>query len=350
VFAKLLLATASAIVALLLLEVALRVVWDNPYARELPDRVLALSMQHAHANLPIDRSVIDPEQPTVRLRTNDRSYIEPAAVHDSPEATIVFLGGSTTECSVVSEPLRFPARVGALLTERGVATNALNAGRSGNTLHDSLNVLLNHVVHDAPDVVVLMHATNDVGVLSRGGGYRGRSGTPVDGSALARWSLQILSSRSSLLGVARNLARPRLQPDAGGGPTQAPVRNDASGPRVDPAPFVARLRTFVRAARAFGIEPVLMTQPLSSSRNELTPEWADPGNQDVFNEQIRRVAREEDALLVDLVRHVQETVPGWNEPGRLFYDGMHVNDRGSEVYARHIADRLEPLVRSAGGR
>ena len=41
----------------------------------------------------------------------------------------------------------------------------------------------------------------------------------------------------------------------------------------------------------------------------------------------------------------------WAEPALLFYDGMHVNDHGSQVYGRLVAEALAadvlPRLRSA---
>jgi hypothetical protein len=71
--------------------------------------------------------------------------------------------------------------------------NTLNAGRSGNTLHDSINILLNHVIDDRPNIAVLMHATNDIGVLIRDGNYRSRMGRPVSIADFGKWSLQMAS-------------------------------------------------------------------------------------------------------------------------------------------------------------
>jgi hypothetical protein len=104
--------------------------------------------------------------------------------------------------------------------------------------------------------------------------------------------------------------------------------------------YERRLRTFVWISRAFGIEPVLMTQPLANIRNAFTPDWVDPRNQDVFNHIIRKVGAEEGAIVIDLVRHLVENIEGWNQHMKIFYDGMHVTDRGSEVYAEYIAERL----------
>jgi hypothetical protein len=108
--------------------------------------------------------------------------------------------------------------------------------------------------------------------------------------------------------------------------------------------FETRLRAFVRVSRAFGITPVLMTQPLSGIRNNLTPDWARVGEQEIFNDATRRVGREEDVLVIDLVRHFVEDVPNWKEPMAYFFDGIHVTDRGSKEEASYISRRLAETI------
>ena len=84
---------------------------------------------------------------------------------------------------------------------------------------------------------------------------------------------------------------------------------------------------------------------MSSNFTSLTPRWANPNAQETFNEIVRRVGCEEDAVVIDLVKHVKENVPNWEEHLNLFYDGVHVTDEGSRVYGGHIAECLLPLVR-----
>lgn len=337
--AVLLLAAGSVLAALLLGEIVLRVVWHNPYAGESPDHVLKLRVQHPNTDRVIDRGLLDMEPREIRMRTDARSYIMPSFQHADPDATVAFLGGSTTQGTMVREDLRFHHVVSELLRERGLRVNTLNAARSGNTLHDSLNVLMNHVVTDRPDIAVLMHATNDAYVVLVDPGYRSRMGHPVVPRDLARWTAQMLSSRTHWFGLLRKLSETRPAPR-----WVNPGRNDPRGDKPPIEPYEARLRAFVHLCRDFGIEPVLMTQPISTSTNRFTPDWADLGRQDLFNAVVRYVGDQEDVLVIDLVRHLHEEVPEWNEPGRIFWDGMHVNDEGSKVYGRFIARALAPLV------
>jgi hypothetical protein len=176
------------------------------------ERVLRLRLHNARTDRFVDRSAIDPARPTVRFRTDERSYLLPSRRFERPDATVAFLGGSTTECMVVQEELRFPARVSYLLEKKGLKVNTLNAGKAGNTTYDAINVLLNHMVEDKPDVVVLMEATNDIGVL-RSQSYRERMGEESV-SHVMRFGQKEASSTLYFMGLFRQWATSGERPDA----------------------------------------------------------------------------------------------------------------------------------------
>jgi lysophospholipase L1-like esterase len=321
----------------LLAEVGLRLAWTNPFHAEPSDLLLELRLQHANRDLLVDRRQVYPDRPTARFRTDERGYIRPSRRFEAPDLTVAFLGGSTTECSALDEEFRFHAVVSRLLEERGLRVDVLNAARSGNALHDSLNVLLNHVVVDAPDVVVLMHVANDVGILARDPAYRSRMGHELTLGSFVGWALQEASARSSLVGAFRKWATIQAA-QAGEFEHRANLERETAA--IPPEPFVGRLRAFVRMARALGMEPVLMTEPAVTMDHALTPGWMSPRNQEIFNDEVRRVAAEEGAVLVDLARHVPTVAPRWREPMQVFYDGIHVTEEGARLYGEHIAERL----------
>ena len=331
------------IVAIGLAEAMLRLLWANPWAGIETERMVTLRLHPRSIDRTLDRAPIAPTDRRVRFRTDDRSYVMPSRRFDAPDATVAFMGGSTTEASLVQEPLRFPALVSTLLESRGLRINALNAGRSGSTLHDSFVVFVNHVVEDRPTAVVVMHATNDVGVLLRGGSYAAREGASLGLSGVGRYFLQAASSKLWLAGALRGAAAaPQLAPAPAAFPFDD-AKADERLRRLAFDPYRNRLRAFVRTARAFDVIPVLMTEPLASVRNAFTPDWASVGHQDLFNGVIREVAREEGVPLVDLARLVADQ-PGWDVPMTVFYDGVHVTDAGSRLYARFIADVLETIL------
>ncbi len=323
----------AVIVALGLNELVLRAFWANPFRHEVPERVLTLHTQHLRTDHWLDRGMLKLEPARVRFRTDDRGYIEPVRRFTDPEFTIVFQGGSTTESMAVAEELRWPNQVSVQLEARGFRVNSLNNGRSGGSAHDSLVNLLQFIVEDRPDVALLMNAINDVGLLG-GDGYGVRTAKPEGDLVGLRWLLQAGSRHSSLIGLIRKVTS--ISPLRSTREASAPL---ATRRPAETRPYEARIRSWVRTCRAFGIEPVLVTEPLAAMRNELTPDWADAGGLEEFNAVVRRVAREEGASLIDLVERMMQE-PDWAEPSRLYYDGMHVNDHGSVVYGRIVAEAL----------
>jgi lysophospholipase L1-like esterase len=335
-------------VAILIAEGALRLLWDNPFGTESVRMIVELQTQSKNVNRRIDRSRIDKKNPVIPFRTNARGYIEPAIRFDKPVYTVVFLGGSTTECLFVSEKHRFPARASFLLEEKGLKVNSLNMGVSGNDSQQSINNLLNFVVTDKPDVAVLMEAANDIGHLRRMGGYEFAMGNSPTLATLGRLLFTKASAYSSVLGLIRHtkflLANKETMDRARQTGNDLDLNKRKSELPVEK--FTQRLRTFIGISRAFRITPVLMTQPSDAYRNELTPGWVDQSDQAAFNQAIRDVAIEEHAELIDLVAFLnsKDTSIG-SSASPIFYDGIHVTDYGSDLYALHISARLLQILR-----
>ena len=57
------------------------------------------------------------------------------------DPTIMFCGGSTTECTALDEKDRFPYLTEMLLKENGLKFNVLNAGVRAHTTMDTINLL-----------------------------------------------------------------------------------------------------------------------------------------------------------------------------------------------------------------
>jgi hypothetical protein len=106
-----------------------------------------------------------------RMEIDDNGFIYPSKIHDHPDVTIVFLGGSTTQCTFVEEENRFPYFTGRLLEAATGKVNSYNGGMSGSHSLHSINTLVNKVMPLDPDIVVLMHNINDLGILLYEGTY-----------------------------------------------------------------------------------------------------------------------------------------------------------------------------------
>ena len=332
---KLLLVGVSLVFSALLAEGLVRLVWHNPFSAEESELLVHVATQPPNAQ----RKYMGPyaKGPPVVFRTDARGYIVPARRGVAGAKTVVFFGGSTTECSGLGEAARFPALVGTILAARGVPVDTLNTGRSGNTTHETLNIFLNHALADRPDVAVMMHAVNDTGILAQNGDYS-HAMAHRDG---LRWGLKAiaraLAGKVALVGLVRFI---RLGGVRHVGKQRVYAETRQKAPDL---PFRQRLVAFVRLAGSFGITPVLLTQPMAYVRDKRTPTWAEPAKQAVFNDLIRAVGREEQAAVIDLAAHLRG-IDGWDTPDRFFYDGLHLNEAGSKVVAEVIANGLQPLI------
>ena len=299
------------------------------------------------------------------LRIDRNGWIEPSRIHDDPDVTVLFLGGSTTECRLLQERQRWVYRAGRSLEERlGKKINAINGGVSGNNAMHSVVNLIAKGIEAEPDVVVAMHAINDLAILMYNGTYFNRhhsrsllvDDAQVPGS-LRRRGLEIFRlALPRIFGLAR-AARDRAlmasgeRTDEWAEERRPDQKLNLDGERIF-GDFRSALETFCRTSRAFGIEPVLMTQA-----NRITPEPDDlirrvyasgVGRHGVeygafqqllagMNRTTREVAAAEGVTLIDLAAGVPPTRD-------YLYDPVHLSDAGSELVAAHVAAALEELL------
>jgi hypothetical protein len=328
-------------VSLGIAEVALRVWWTNPFANVTPSSVVEVRLNAPNLNQVFDRTWFDRQDPKVQFRTDSRGFILPSKQHDKPLFTIAFVGGSTTECSYVSENLRFPAYVSRVFADHGQRVNTINAGRSGNTTHDAINIILNSLAADMPDFVVLMEAINDAGVLAQDPVYRSRMAAPVGADSQLRWLAQALSSWSSFAGLMRDIFTRMQNARSEKAANQNGTNNSAVAlPEASEARFVARLHIFAAMVRALGGRPVLMTQPFAHFRTSTTPEWMNAEQQNRFNTLIREAAKGDGVLLVDLAQLLAAVPDFVARPANYLYDGLHATDLASRRYGEWIFEAL----------
>jgi lysophospholipase L1-like esterase len=306
---------------------------------------------------------------TYRIATDAEGFIEPARRHAKPDVSIVFLGGSTTECAFVLPENRFPHLAARKLEEAlGLKVNGINAGLSGNNSMHALTLLLGKVIPLQPDFVVLMEAANDVGTLSAHGSYWVKEGSlrMVEGEkqsvaeagrvfvrALIPYTSEFLQEAAkSVRGIFRS--RPAHAAEAKGNAAGALERQKAMA-----RDYESSLKSFVRLASAWGITPVLVTQVNVQPRSEAErrdifinrerlagvvqrpEEFANVHEH--FNAIVREVAKAEGALLIDLA-----AARPWAFGD--VYDAVHFTDSGSQHVADIIAAALKDRVAAGAKR
>ena len=326
---------------------------------------------------PLYRDVLVPDADYVRkcdglerkpfvLRVDRQGFIMPSRIHDHPDLTLAFLGGSTTECTYVDEDSRFPYLVGRLLERQThLKVNSYNAGRSGiNTLH-CLNILLNKVVNLKPDIVVLMENINDLAILMYEKTYwnTNPSRSPIQ-ERLPTFKTLGQDLRQDFY-LVRDLTFPNLSRElkkifAFAGKTKGDEFRGVRGQKITidqnllVREFSLNLQTFINICRARGIIPVLMTHasrftdhpdpPIKNIMHQLEISQGITYGEfkaafDRLNRTIRDVGVKNQVLVIDLAGEIPPVKEN-------ICDVAHFNDRGSRLVAARIAAGLTPVISS----
>jgi len=299
-----------------------------------------------------------------RVRTDANGFIQPSNIHDNPDVSIVFLGGSTTASIFVSEDKRWPAMVGKILEEdSNLLISTANSGRQGNHSMHSNILLISKVLPLKPDIVVLMHSINDFGILHNEGTYwnknlrRGIINDHDRSFDVQLFHFFVHIKNEYFLNVY-SAARSLLRLDNFGqyaNPTENWSKHMPFRPERIKQNFQNSLQTFVHVSRSWGIKPVLMTQASrfqkyqskdqSKAGNRQSQMLRDKGIEEVefyalysqMNQVVRDVARAENVGLIDLDNELPKS------PDYL-YDMIHLNDSGSVRQAEIVAHALLPLA------
>ena len=294
------------------------------------------------------------------LRIDNDGFIVPSKKYTNPDMSIVFLGGSTTECRYVAEDHRFPYLAGVLLEQQtGIKINSYNAARSGNHSLHSLDILLNKVFPIKPDIVVMLHNINDLVVLLYESSYwNPKSSKPIifdinkeiDANFYKIIRDRYIPNLAAAMHNFDNSLRSFMKSGKKSNDEFAKIRGkrlivDKSA-MVDQ--FEMNLQSFIYLCKARNIIPVLMTMPsrfkekpdkiILDTFNNVTLEYSQFRELfDQFNNSILKKAHENNIMVIDLAKEI----PQENE---FMCDIVHYTDKGARRIAGIISDRLKPVV------
>lgn len=294
------------------------------------------------------------------LRIDKNGFIEPSVIHNNPDVSIVFLGGSTTECRGVSEKSRFPYLVGRIIENQiGLKVNSYNSGVSGNTSIHSIDILLNKAISLNPRIVVMIHNVNDLSTLLLEGSYWNNSPTRsliVQTNPIKDFLLEMKNTFFPNLyyeGKAiLNLISKRLGKKDVGEFDHVKGQKKVNQTYLL-SEFKKNLRLFISICRIRGINPVLMTQAnrLKENPDDLIIELTKPLQEDYqiaysdykeiydkFNQAIRDIGEELNVLVIDLAKEVPQEK-------EYIYDIAHFNDNGSQFVAEIISNNLLSILK-----
>ena len=276
----------------------------------------------------------------------------------SEKIKIIFLGGSTTENLYIEEDKRFPALVSDILTKKlNRSVVSLNAGVSGNHSVHSLFTMASKGLKYSPNYAIFMHAINDIGHLTKFSSYwNGSSSNSVIIDFSPDPSKKNLFNRAARF--LKNLFIPNLwslispyyeriiqakktENSKNKSKKSANISNEEKASILKE--FRSSLLSFVSLTRAWGVEPILLTQMnrLNIQEEKIRDSYSNPNLNfesfvslyNEFNEITRKVALALDITLIDLDLKLSDNA-------ELIYDSVHLTEKGNILVAEIIAERI----------
>lgn len=286
------------------------------------------------------------EDRAYRLRVDENGFIKPSKIHEKPDLSVVFLGGSTTECHYMGEEERFPFLVGRQLeTSLGRKVNTYNSGMAGNNSLHCLFLLQGKVLPLRPQAVVFMECINDINYLMIMGDYW--SNNPSRGIVHDKEYNPIKMMIIKYLKGGAEVSGSREDEFSG-----ARQKGSKTSAADSAAQYRKNIELFIYICRQHGLTPVLMTQfnryteqlPPNLQRQMENFEKMGIAYDEYrkaymnLNETLRNVAKEQKVLLIDLDRLVPKTQ-------EFMYDVVHLNANGARFAAAIISQRLAEALR-----
>jgi lysophospholipase L1-like esterase len=361
---NLLLLLFGIIVALLLLEVLLRLY--NPFqARIKGNRIVLETNKTSHIKNDIIKS-LDREVTVTRNALGFRGANPPADFRD--QLTIVTIGGSTTQCFFLNEDQTWTARLGQRLEKSFRPVWINNAGLDGHSTHGHLVLLEDYIVPLRPKVALFLVGVNDIAAssLSEWDAENIKSGIRFESS---KAFVKSVSAYSEVAALGLNLYRSLTAYRAGLTHHQVDLQKQGYVEVSDEAEreyiarysgqylkdYEARLRRLADECRSAGIEPVFITQPMLAGFGTDDVTGVDlarvktEGPQqtgrmywellEVYNDSTRHVGREKGILVIDLARELPKT-------SRYFYDFIHYTPQGARAVAGILYQSLCPVLQT----
>lgn len=277
--------------------------------------------------------------------------------------TIVTVGGSTTECTYLSDGKTWPDRLGAVLSTTFPDVWINNAGMDGHSTYGHTVLMEDHVAALRPKVTLFLIGINDLHASQPLEADR-RVQRAVD-FASAKRLLVSAANYSQLVAVALNLYRHSraelvgfdYNPDFDleaipARPLPDTRRQEAVEWYLRRLPaYRERVANLIAISRRAGIEPVLLTQPVlygSGTDDVLGVDLRRIAVSDVngevgwevlekYNDVTRAIGELEGVFVIDLAARLPKS-------SRYYYDFFHYTNEGAEMVAAIVHESLCPFL------
>ena len=285
--------------------------------------------------------------------------------------TIVSVGGSTTECYYLSDDKTWTAQLGALLEPHVSRVWVNNAGLDGHSTFGHFHLLDQYLVALKPKVVLFLVGLNDIGTEQPHDFDENLQRIPRSHHGFVKRVYLKLVEHSATFAVLDSYRRHRRAVQAGvvhgnvdHGQLLLSVDETLKFSEAEKSALLdqhrskfleayqQRVRTLIRASRANLMEPVLITQPALYGSAIDPQTGVDLGKVryreingelrweivELYNDITRKVAAEENVLLVDVARQMPKD-------SICYYDHHHFTNEGAKIVAELVEKELTPYLK-----
>ena len=280
--------------------------------------------------------------------------------------SIIALGGSTTECLLLSDGKDWPAVLYSISKKDIPLVWINNAGIDGHSTYGHTILMEDYIIKIRPKIVLFLIGINDVG-LEKIKSYDEK--TMIKGISFASLKafLKSTEDHSEILSLGKNIDRCRRAKARQLSHHQIDVeklgyvnleeRSILEKKLLDESkfliPFETRLENIIRISRAANITPVFITQPVLYGNGVDPVTGVDLGKikmandssgflnwkiLELYNQKTRDIGKKNDVLIIDLATKMPKR-------SDLYYDLMHFTNKGAETVAKIIFNDLKPYIK-----
>lgn len=323
------------LVALLIAEGILRV-WSPLQNRVHGDRIrLIANMQRTI--LPVE----DEGHPGHKgldsiayYSTNSLGLRGPEPEADTTLRKIIAVGGSTTECRVLSDGDTWPAKLGDMLRQKGHPVWVNNAGIDGTSTFGHQLLLEDHLLQMQPDIILFLVGVNDLSQTELQSGDRFLQ----EGH---RHTMRRYMQHSEVFNLLITLYRAnRAQHYGLHNPTAADTARLSVGEvqhydslhAASQQGYTDRLRALADTCRSHDILPVFITQPAYRESIHRRFRYLD-----LYNQTLLQFAKAEGLPVIDLATELPDS-------DVYYYDFIHYTKPGAEKVGEIILPEIDKLL------
>ena len=295
-----------------------------------------------------------------KFKVSEEGYIYPSKIYKQPDKTLLFLGGSTTECMYVEEENRFPYLVGKIIDSSGVKINSFNSGKSGNNSMHSINIFLNKGLELKPDFAIMMHNINDLNILLYEKSYwNSNPSRSLIISERVVPKYQYVNIKNMIQRVVPKTYKllwdfkEKVLKNSHEYDEFAHLRGEKIefNSKIILKNFSQNLVAFINIAKAYDVTPILMTQAnriTPSPDKKIIESWRTEkdfgikyedyqGLYEEMNQIILKVGESNNVMVIDLANNVPKT-------SQYMYDAIHFNDFGSRYVSKLISKKIKKIL------